>query len=76
MQWAETPRELVRTAVNALLGVRNHVGVVINRVNLAKHARYGYGGHCEGYSRYRGCYGSVTEAPANTTRPPLTLAKL
>ena len=38
VQWAKTPREVVKTAVAALLGVTNHVGIVINRVNLAKHA--------------------------------------
>jgi capsular exopolysaccharide synthesis family protein len=75
VQWAKTPREVVKTAVNALLGVSNHVGIVINRVNLAKHARYGYGDHGDYYSRYRGYYGSGTEQPANTTRPRLTLAK-
>ncbi len=75
VQWAKTPREVVKTAVNALLGVSNHVGIVINRVNLAKHARYGYGDHGDYYSRYRGYYGAGTEPPANATRPPLTLAK-
>jgi capsular exopolysaccharide synthesis family protein len=75
VQWAKTPHEVVKTAVNALLGVSNHVGIVINRVNLAKHARYGYGDHGDYYSRYRGYYGSVAETPANATRPPLTLAK-
>lgn len=75
VQWAKTPREVVKTAVNALLAVSSHVGIVINRVNLAKHARYGYGDHGDYYSRYRGYYGSGTEAPANATRPPLTLAK-
>ena len=43
MTWAKTPREVVKTAISALMNVTNHVGVVINRVNLAKHARYGYG---------------------------------
>ncbi len=75
VQWAKTPREVVKTAVNALLGVSNHVGIVINRVNLAKHARYGYGDHGDYYSRYRGYYGSGTEPPPNAPRPPLTLAK-
>jgi polysaccharide biosynthesis transport protein len=76
VQWAKTPREVVKTAVNALLGVSNHVGIVINRVNLAKHARYGYGDHGDYYSRYRGYYGTGTETPASpASRPPLTLAK-
>jgi len=75
--WAKTGEELrtVKTAVNALLGVSNHVGIVINRVNLAKHARYGYGDHGDYYSRYRGYYGTGTETPASPTRPSLTLAK-
>jgi polysaccharide biosynthesis transport protein len=76
VQWAKTPREVVKTAVNALLGVSHHVGIVINRVNLAKHARYGYGDHGDYYSRYRGYYGTGTEAPASpASRPSLTLAK-
>ncbi len=75
VQWAKTPREVVKTAISALLGVSNHVGVVINRVNLAKHARYGYGDHGDYYSRYRGYYGSGTEAATSAPRPPLTLAK-
>ena len=75
VQWAKTPREVVTTAISALLGVSNHVGVVINRVNLAKHARYGYGDHGDYYSRYRGYYGSGTEASANAPRPTLKLAK-
>ncbi len=75
VQWAKTPREVVKTAISALLGVSNHVGIVINRVNLAKHARYGYGDHGDYYSRYRGYYGATAEVPASTPRPPLKLAK-
>lgn len=75
VQWAKTPREVVKTAIAALLGVSSHVGIVINRVNLAKHARYGYGDHGDYYLRYRGYYGSVAEPPAPAGRPPLTLAK-
>ncbi|MFZ5783679.1 MAG: GumC family protein [Pseudomonadota bacterium] len=75
VQWARTPREVVKTAIGALLGVTNHVGVVINRVNLAKHARYGYGDHGDYYSRYRGYYGAGADAPPSPPRPPLKLAK-
>lgn len=75
VQWAKTPREVVKTAVAALLGVTSHVGIVINRVNLAKHARYGYGDHGDYYSRYRGYYGAGAETPASPPRPPLKLAK-
>jgi succinoglycan biosynthesis transport protein ExoP len=75
VQWAKTPREVVKTAVGALLSVTNHVGIVINRVNLAKHARYGYGDHGDYYSRYRGYYGSgIDVAGNNAGRPPLSLA--
>lgn len=66
VQWAKTPREVVKTAISALLNVTNHVGVVINRVNLAKHARYGYGDHGDYYSRYRGYYGASADAPADS----------
>ncbi len=75
VQWAKTPREVVKTAISALLNVSSHVGIVINRVNLAKHARYGYGDHGDYYSRYRGYYGSGIDVAANASgRPPLTLA--
>ena len=75
VQWAKTPREVVKTAISALLNVSSHVGIVINRVNLAKHARYGYGDHGDYYSRYRGYYGSGIDVAANSSgRPPLTLA--
>ncbi|CAN5829077.1 polysaccharide biosynthesis tyrosine autokinase [soil metagenome] len=75
VQWAKTPREVVKTAIAALLSVSNRVGIVINRVNLAKHARYGYGDHGDYYSRYRGYYSATAEPPANAQRPPLKLAK-
>ncbi|MBX9944440.1 MAG: AAA family ATPase [Reyranella sp.] len=75
VQWAKTPREVVKTALAALLNVTSHVGVVINRVNLSKHARYGYGDHGDYYSRYRGYYGSGGDQPAsNASRPALKLA--
>ncbi len=76
VQWAKTPREVVKTAIAALLGVTSHVGIVINRVNLAKHARYGYGDHGDYYSRYRGYYGAGAETAGNPAggRPPLKLA--
>ena len=75
VQWAKTPREVVKTALSALLAVSSRVGIVINRVNLAKHARYGYGDHGDYYSRYRGYYHPPAEAHIPAMRPPLTLAK-
>ncbi|MDP1967458.1 MAG: AAA family ATPase [Reyranella sp.] len=76
IQWAKTHREVVKTAVAALLEVTNHVGIVINRVNLFKHGRYGYGDHGDYYSRYRGYYGKgEAEAAKNDpSRPALKLA--
>ena len=38
VHWAKTPRDVVKSAVAALLGVTDRVGIVINKVNLAKHA--------------------------------------
>jgi len=68
-------RPFDETAIAALVAVTNHVGVVINRVNLAKHARYGYGDHGDYYSRYRGYYGAGADTPGPQPRPNLKLAK-
>jgi polysaccharide biosynthesis transport protein len=57
VHWARTPRDVVKTAVNALLNVTDRVGIVINKVNLAKHALYEYGDYGDYYSRYHGYYG-------------------
>ena len=77
VQWAKTHREVVKTAVASLLDVTAHVGVVINRVNLYKHGRYGYGDHGDYYSRYRGYYSqgeAAGGAAGGQQRPPLKLA--
>jgi polysaccharide biosynthesis transport protein len=58
LHWAKTPRDVVKSAVSALLGVTDRVGIVINKVNLAKHAMYEYGDYGDYYSRYRGYYGA------------------
>jgi succinoglycan biosynthesis transport protein ExoP len=57
VHWARTPRDVVKTAVSALLNVTDRVGIVINKVNLAKHALYEYGDYGDYYSRYHGYYG-------------------
>jgi polysaccharide biosynthesis transport protein len=59
LHWAKTPRDVVKSAVSALLGVTDRVGIVINKVNLAKHAMYEYGDYGDYYSRYRGYYGAA-----------------
>jgi len=58
VHWAKTPRDVVKSAVSALLSVTDRVGVVINKVNLAKHALYEYGDYGDYYSRYNAYYGA------------------
>jgi capsular exopolysaccharide synthesis family protein len=58
VHWARTPRDVVKSAVAALLGVTDRVGIVINKVNLAKHALYEYGDYGDYYSRYNSYYGA------------------
>ncbi|MSP74790.1 MAG: hypothetical protein EXR12_01505 [Rhodospirillaceae bacterium] len=76
VQWAKTHREVVKTAVESLLEVTSHIGIVINRVNLFKHGRYGYGDHGDYYSRYRGYYsqGDSAAAKNDPAHPTLKLA--
>ena len=72
----QAANEVVKAAISALMAVTGHVGIVINRVNLAKHARYGYGDHSDYYSRYQGYYGDEAEETAKPSRrPSLKLAK-
>lgn len=76
VQWAKTHREVVKTAVESLLEVTTHIGIVINRVNLFKHGRYGYGDHGDYYSRYRGYYAQGNESSAAKTDPARPALKL
>ena len=75
VHWARTPRDVVKTAVSALLNVTDRVGIVINKVNLAKHALYEYGDYGDYYSRYHGYYGvgstrgAASSATAAKTEP-------
>jgi len=69
VHWAKTARDVVTTAVGALLNVTDRVGIVINKVNLTKHAMYEYGDYGDYYSRYHGYYAagpssSASKAPA------------
>ncbi|HTR83857.1 MAG TPA: AAA family ATPase [Reyranella sp.] len=68
VHWAKTPRDVVKSAVSALLGVTDRVGIVINKVNLAKHAMYEYGDYGDYYSRYRGYYGAAYGANSGGSR--------
>jgi len=70
VHWAKTPRDVVKSAVSALLGVTDRVGIVINKVNLAKHALYEYGDYGDYYSRYNAYYGANgAQRSANAERP-------
>ena len=70
VHWAKTPRDVVKSAVSALLGVTDRVGIVINKVNLAKHALYEYGDYGDYYSRYNAYYGAnAGQRGPNTERP-------
>lgn len=67
--WARTPREVVINAVNLLRTVTHRVGIVVNRVDLAKHVRYGYGDYGYYYSRYRSYYGSQKRPRSEKEQP-------
>ena len=54
--WAKTPREVVLNAISLLRSVTDRIGVVVNKVDLAKHVRYGYGDYGYYYSRYHDDY--------------------
>jgi capsular exopolysaccharide synthesis family protein len=70
VHWAKTPRDVVKSAVSALLGVTDRVGIVINKVNLAKHALYEYGDYGDYYSRYNAYYGAnAGQRGTGTERP-------
>lgn len=56
VHWVKTPREVVMNALNLLRSVTDRVGIVVNKVDLAKHVRYGYGDFGYYYSRYQSEY--------------------
>ena len=70
VHWAKTPRDVVKSAVSALLGVTDRVGIVINKVNLAKHALYEYGDYGDYYSRYNAYYGANAGQRGSNTEQP------
>jgi hypothetical protein len=57
--WAKTPPEIVINAVNVLKIITDRVSIVINRVDLSKHVRYGYGDYGYYYSRYQSYYSAA-----------------
>ena len=70
VHWAKTPRDVVKSAVSALMSASDRIGIVINKVNLAKHAMYEYGDYGDYYSRYRGYYGAAYGGGAGAAPPP------
>ena len=56
IRWARTPRAAVVTALKQLRAAGAHLsGVVLSRVNIRQHARYGYGDsmyYYRGYKKY------------------------
>jgi capsular exopolysaccharide synthesis family protein len=78
LHWAKTPRDVVTSAMSALLAVTDRVGIVINKVNLAKHALYEYGDYGDYYSRYNSYYGASAQSAraAKTAADDSGIAKL
>ena len=57
VRWDKTPRESVVSALRMLLDVNaNIAGTLLTRVNVRKHARYGYGDIGHYYGHYRSYY--------------------
>lgn len=57
VQWSVTPREVVRQAVHQLrLGGVSMAGIVLNGVDVRRHAEYSYGDSGYYYGRYRKYY--------------------
>lgn len=57
VRWGETPAAAARAALQSLESVGARVnGVVLNRVDLERHARYGYGDAGSYYHSYRRYY--------------------
>lgn len=54
--WVKTPREVALNALSLLRTVTDRIGIVVNKVDLTKHARYGYGDYGYYYSRYTDYY--------------------
>ncbi|SOD97201.1 Wzz/FepE/Etk N-terminal domain-containing protein [Caenispirillum bisanense] len=58
VRWEDTPREVAAEGVRALLAAGVEPLPVVTRVDLARHARYGYGDAAGVYGRYASYYGA------------------
>jgi polysaccharide biosynthesis transport protein len=57
IRWERTPRAIAVGALKSLRGQGGHVaGVVLSRVDVTKHAKYGYGDSAYYYGNYGGYY--------------------
>jgi polysaccharide biosynthesis transport protein len=57
IRWERTPRQIALGAIKLLQTQGRHLaGVVLTRVNVRKHATYGYGDYGYYYGRYGGYY--------------------
>ena len=58
VQWDRTRRDAVAAALKQLADVSAEVsGVVLNQVDMKKHASYAYGDAAQYYLKYSKCYG-------------------
>ncbi len=57
VRWAETPRELVRSALHQMHNLDIRVrGIVVTQVDVRQQAKYGYGGYGYYYGKYKKYY--------------------
>lgn len=57
VRWEKTPKDVVRSVLRTLGDVRVSIaGTLLTQVNLARHARYGYGDSGYYYGKYKSYY--------------------
>ncbi len=57
VRWSETPREMVRSALNQMRNLDIRIsGIVMTQVDVRQQARYGYGGYGYYYGKYKKYY--------------------
>jgi capsular exopolysaccharide synthesis family protein len=56
VRWEGTPREMVANAAKLMRTVGKPMGCVLTRVDLARHARFGFGDDAYYYSKYQQSY--------------------
>lgn len=57
LRWSETPREMVRAALNQMKTLNIPVGgIVLTQVDMSRQSKYGYGGYSYYYGKYTKYY--------------------